>query len=142
MIEFGDASNEEAPLPNPKKRELMKCAQLQMISMLQGMDTDNGLKQGSITTIAKRFDMAHSMVYRLWEHAAYMHAMGKIISPKPNSWGKFWEATYLSERVCARGCQEFAMKEETYTAKTCHINGSVKNHGALLDCCVNHLSSL
>ena len=53
MIEFGDASNEEAPLPNPKKRELMKSAQLQMISMLQGMDTDNGLKQGSITTIAK-----------------------------------------------------------------------------------------
>ena len=142
MIEFGDASNEEAPLPNPKKRELMKSAQLQMISMLQGMDTDDGLKQGSITTITQRFDMAHSIIYRLWEHAACMHAMGIIISLKLNYWKKFWEATYLSERVCARGCQEFATEEETYTAKTCHINGSVKNHCALLDCCVNHLCSL
>ena len=56
-----------------------------MISMLQGMDTDNGLKQGSIITIAKRFDMAQSMVYRLWEHAACMHSMGTIIYPKLTS---------------------------------------------------------
>ena len=58
MMEFGDASNEEAPPPNPKKREMLKPAWLQMISMLQAMDTDDGLKQGLITTIAKRFDMA------------------------------------------------------------------------------------
>ena len=79
------------------------------------------------------------MVHRLWEHAAYMHAMGIIILIPGK---EFWEATYLSDRVCSRGCQEFVMKEETYTAKTCHINGSVKNHCALLDCCVNHLCSL
>ena len=50
MMEFGDASDDEAPPPNPKKRELMKSAWLQMISMLQAMDTDDDLKQGLIAT--------------------------------------------------------------------------------------------
>ena len=44
MMEFRDASNEEAYPPNPKKREMMKHAWLQMISMLQAMDTSNGLQ--------------------------------------------------------------------------------------------------
>ena len=44
MMDFGDASDKEAPPPNPKKREMMKSTQLQMISMLQAMDTDDGLK--------------------------------------------------------------------------------------------------
>ena len=43
MMEFGDASDEEAPSPNPKKREMLKHAWLQMISMLQGMETEDGL---------------------------------------------------------------------------------------------------
>ena len=43
MMEFGDASDKETPPHNPKKREMLKHAQLQMISMLQGMETDNGL---------------------------------------------------------------------------------------------------
>ena len=42
-MEFGDASNEEAPPPNPKKREMSKHSQLQMISMLQGTEEDNGI---------------------------------------------------------------------------------------------------
>ena len=87
-MEFEDASNEDAPPPNPKKREMMKHAQLQMISMLQVMDTDNGLKQGLISTIAKRFDVAHSMVYRLWECTVCTCATGIIISPELNSQGK------------------------------------------------------
>ena len=41
---FGDASDEEAPPPNPKKRETLKYTWLQMISMVQVMDTDNGLQ--------------------------------------------------------------------------------------------------
>ena len=43
-MEFGDASDEEAPPPNPKKREMSKHAWLQMISMLQAMDTDDSLQ--------------------------------------------------------------------------------------------------
>ena len=141
-MEFGDASDEEVPSPNPKKREMMKHAQLQMISMLQAMDTDNSLKQGSITTITKRFDVACSTVYRLWECAAHMHATGINISPKLNSQKKILGGHLLSNRVCSRGCQESAAKEEMYTVKTCSINGSVKNHCASLDCCFNHSCSL
>ena len=106
--------------------------------MLHAMDTDDGLQQGLITTITQRFNVAHSTVYRIWEHMACMHAMGIIISPELNSWGEIQEATYLSDRVCSQGCQEGATKEEMYTAKTCSINGSVKNHC----CCFNHLCSL
>ena len=43
-MEFGDASDQEAPTPNPKKREMMKNAWLQMISMLKVMDTDDSQK--------------------------------------------------------------------------------------------------
>ena len=42
-MQFEDASDEEAPPLNPKKKEMLKHAQLQMISMLQTMKTDNGL---------------------------------------------------------------------------------------------------
>ena len=42
-MEFGDASNEEAPPPSPRKREILKNSWLQMISMLQGMEEDDGL---------------------------------------------------------------------------------------------------
>ena len=61
-MEFEDASDEEAPPLMPKKREMSKHAQLQMISLLQAMDKDGLLEQGSVTTIAKRFSMACSTV--------------------------------------------------------------------------------
>ena len=83
MDSLSDATNSSMLLST-----MMKHAQLQMISTLQVMDTDNGLKQGSITTIAKRFDMAHSMVYRLWECMVCTFATGVIISPEYNSWKK------------------------------------------------------
>ena len=92
--------------------------------------------------IAQRFNMACSIIFRLWECVDHMHAMGIINSPELISQGKFQEAVYLSDRVCSRGCQESAIKEETYPAKTGTINGRVKNHGASLDCCINHSCSL
>ena len=63
---------------------MLKYLQLQMISMLQSMQCDDSLQRGSITIIAKRFDMAYSTVYQLWEQAVCMHATGYIIS-HPNS---------------------------------------------------------
>ena len=77
-MELGDTSDEEAPPPSPKKREMSKNSWLQMIPMLQGMEDDNSLERGLITMIAKRFDMAYSTVYQLWEQAACMHATGII----------------------------------------------------------------
>ena len=64
---------------------MMNNLWLQMISRLQGMQDDNSLWRGSITIVTKRFDVAHSTVYQLWEHVACMHAMGNIISPEINS---------------------------------------------------------
>ena len=132
-MEFGDASDEEAPPPNLKKREMLKHSWLQMISMLQAVESD-----GNMTAIIKRFNVACSTVYQLWKYAVCTHATGIIISPELNSQKKFWEATYLSNRVCSRGCQEHATKEEMYTAKTCSINGSVKNNCASLNYCFYH----
>ena len=64
-MELGDASNEEAPPPSPRKREMLKNSLLQMISMLQGMEDDDSLWRGLINIIAKRFDVACSTVYQL-----------------------------------------------------------------------------
>ena len=100
---------------------MMKHAQLQMISMLQAMDTDDGLQQGSITTITKRFNMAHSTVYRLWEHMAHMHATGIIIFLELNSWGNILGGhLFIQQSLFKR----VATKEETYTVKTCSIRVS------------------
>ena len=115
---------------------------LQMISMLQSMQGDGGLQRGLITISAKRFDMAHSTVYQLWEQAVCPHATGGIISPEINSQKKFWEASYISERVHPGGCQECPAVEETFPKKTCNINGGVKDNCASWDCCFDHLCSL
>ena len=98
-MELGDASNEEAPLPCSRKREMLKNSCLQMIFILQSMQGDGSPQRGLITIITKRFDMACSTVYRLWEWAACMHATGDIISPEINSWKKFQEASCISKRV-------------------------------------------
>ena len=43
-MEFGDASDEEAPPPPPKNRDLSKTMQMQIVAMLQGMESDGSLK--------------------------------------------------------------------------------------------------
>ena len=63
MMELGGASDKEAHPPCPRKREMLKYSHLQMISMLQGMQSDGGLSSGSITIVAKRFDVACNTVY-------------------------------------------------------------------------------
>ena len=86
---FGDASNEEAPPPPPKNRDLSKTVQMQIVSMLQGMESDSSLKRGLVTAIAKSFGVACCTVHRLWKWMACMHATGIINSlesiPRKNS---------------------------------------------------------
>ena len=50
--------------------------------MLQGMENDGSMKQGSVTAIAKRFSMACCTVHCLWKRAAHMHATAIINSPE------------------------------------------------------------
>ena len=74
---------------------------MQIVAMLQGMESDSSLKQGVVTAITKRFGMACCTVHHLWKWAACMHATGIINSPDQSSIPrkKFQEATYLSDRV-------------------------------------------
>ena len=139
-MELGD--DEEAPPPCPRKREMSKYLQLQMILMLQSMQCDDSLWKGLITIIAKRFDMAYSTVYQLWEWVAHMHATGDIISPELNSWKKLWEACYISNRGCPGGCQGSPAVEEVYPKKTCNVDGGIEDNCASLDCWFDHSCSL
>ena len=93
---------------------------------LQSMQCDNGLWRGSITIITKRFNMACSTVYQLWEQAACTCAMGDIISPENNSQKKLQEASYISERVHPGGCQGCPTAEEAYPKKLATLMGVSK----------------
>ena len=50
--------------------------------MLVMMATEDCLQRGAIMKLAKRFNMACSTFYRLWEQVACMHAVGIINFPK------------------------------------------------------------
>ena len=86
-MELWDASDEEAPTTNPRKKDLTKGNQLEAISMLMMMATEDHLQRGAIMDIAKGLNMACSMIYRLWDRECteHMHATGIINSPEPVS---------------------------------------------------------
>ena len=84
-MEFGDASDEEAPSAPPRNKDLSKNMWMQIVAMLQGMENDGSLQRGSVTTIAKRFSMACCTVHRLWKKVARTCTTGIINSPEFNS---------------------------------------------------------
>ena len=84
-MEFGNASDKEAPPAPPRNKDLLRNLRMQIVVMLQGMENDGSLQRGSITAIAKRFGMACCTVHRLWKRAVHMHATGVINSPDFNS---------------------------------------------------------
>ena len=141
-MELGDASNEEAPPPSPRNREMLKYLQLQMILILQSMQCDGSLWRGLITIIAKRLT---------WHAAQYINYESRQCACMPQvilflqeliPRKKFWEASYISKRVHPGGCQGCPTAEEAYPKKTCNVNGDIKDNCALLDCCFDHLCSL
>ena len=50
--------------------------------MLLMTTTEDCLKRGSIMAITKRFNMAHSMIHRLWKQVEHTHAMRITYSPE------------------------------------------------------------
>ena len=98
-MEFGNASDEEAPPAPPRNKDLLKNMQMQIVAMLEGMENDGSLQRGLVTTIAKRFSVACCTVHHLWKRAVRTHATGIINSPEFNSQKKFQETTNLSNRV-------------------------------------------
>ena len=101
-MELGDTSNEEASPQHPKKREMSKTQQIQMVTMLQMLQTDNGMRRGAFTMVAECFVMAHSTVHCLWNRVVRTHAHGHIISPEFQSHKKISRRPpiYLWDFVC------------------------------------------
>ena len=81
-MELGDTSDEEASPPQLKKREMSKNQRIQMVSMLQMLQTENSMRRGAFTIVAKCFSMACLMVHCLWNRVVHMRASGNIISPE------------------------------------------------------------
>ena len=52
-MELGDTSDEEASPPQAKKREMLKNQRIQMVLMLQMLDTEDGMRRGAFTIVAK-----------------------------------------------------------------------------------------
>ena len=90
-MESEDASDEEASHCNPPKTDLTNNQCLEAISMLLMMAIEDHLKRGSVMAIAERFNVACSMIHRLWKRAECMHAMGISNYVELLSWKK-WES--------------------------------------------------
>ena len=91
-MESEDASNEEASHCNQPKMDLTNSQCLEGISMLLMMATEDHLKRGSVMAVAERFNVACSMIHRLWKHAEHMCTTGTINSPELLSQEKFQES--------------------------------------------------
>ena len=66
-MEYMGASNEEAPPNNVNKKDLTKSQWLQAISILRMKFMEGHFERGAIVDIAKRFNVAHTTIWRLWQ---------------------------------------------------------------------------
>ena len=81
-MELGDTSDKEASPQHPKKREMSKSQRIQMVTMVQTLQTDNGMRSRSFTMVAECFGVARSTVHHLWNRVVRRRAHGHIISPE------------------------------------------------------------
>ena len=91
-MEGTGASNKEAPPTNVRKKDLIKSQRLEAISILRVKYIDGHFERGAIVDVAKRFNVARTTIWRLWQWAAGMHVVGIINSPELVSWKKFRES--------------------------------------------------
>ena len=91
-MEAMGASNEEAPPTNMRKKDLTKSQRLEAISILRVKYIDGRFERGAIVDIAKRFNVAHTTIWRLWQQAACPRVVGIINSPELVSWKKSQES--------------------------------------------------
>ena len=76
------ASDEEAPPTNVRKKNLTKSQRLDAISILRVKYIDGRFERGAIVDVSKRFNMACTTIWRLWQRVACTHVVGIINSPK------------------------------------------------------------
>ena len=91
-MEAMGASNEEAPPTHVRKKDLTKSQRLEAISILRVKYIDGRFKKGAIVNVAKRFNVARTTIWRLWQQAVCTSAVGIINSPEWVSWKKFRES--------------------------------------------------
>ena len=84
----GLSEQSEAPPTNVKKKDLTKSQRLEAISILRVKFIDCHFERGAIVNITKRFNMARTTIWRLWQQVASTHAVGIINSPELVSWKK------------------------------------------------------
>ena len=101
-MELGDTSDKEASPPQLKKREMFKNHRIQMVLMLQTLQTEDSMRRGDFTIVTECFGMARSMVHCLWSRVMHTHASGHIISPEYHSHKKNCrrQPMYPSEFIC------------------------------------------
>ena len=66
-MEDTGASDEEAPSTNVKKKDLTKSQRLEAISILRVKFIDGHFERGAIVNITKRFNVALTTIWRLWQ---------------------------------------------------------------------------
>ena len=81
-MEATGASNKEAPPTNVRKKDLTKSQRLEAISILRVKYIDGRFERGAIVDVAKRFNMARTTIWRLWQRVACTCAGGIINSPE------------------------------------------------------------
>ena len=91
-MEGTGASNEEAPPTNVRKKDLTKSQRLEAISILRFKYIDGRFQRGAIVDVTKRFNMARTTIWRLWQQVVCTRAVGIINSPKLVSWEKIQES--------------------------------------------------
>ena len=96
-MESGDASDEEAPPCDPKRKDLMQTEWLKVISMLFAMEAEDGLRRGAIMVVTNKIGLACA-------EQKSMHELGVIDSSeffctKRNSgrWVMYSIVSYFSE---------------------------------------------
>ena len=87
------ASDEDNPPNNVNKKHLTKSQWLEAISILRVKFIDGHFERGAIVDVTKRFNVAHTTIWRLWQQVVCMHVPGIINSPELVSWKKFREST-------------------------------------------------
>ena len=88
-MESGDASNEEAPPCDPKRKDLMQEEQSKAISMLVAMETEDGLRKGAIMVITQKNWLGMC-------RAKSIHELGVINSTEFFVWKKnLWKKGYV-----------------------------------------------
>ena len=81
-MEFGDASSLEASGCDPPKMDFSNNQRLEAISMLLMNAMEDCLKRGSVMVIAEMFNVACSMIHKLWKWVEHTCSMGVINSPE------------------------------------------------------------